>query len=126
MYKTVKFKMNFNGKLDNSIFTTIRAANYGVAQHDYCVIVLNDRVYKWVQCIEVSTLWFGDISQMIVATDTGLTGSAVHDLFNKCGLITQQHSTMVDLILFKTVVRPKIKYDKPGQESLSSLFEVLE
>lgn len=126
MYKTIKFKKNYNGKLSNEFFTTIRNANYAVAPGDYCVIVLNDKVFKWVQCVSSTSMWIMDIPPVVLITDTGLNEIEAKALLITCGIRAERSAEMIDLILLKTVDRPqKLRGDK-GQESLSSLWDNIE
>lgn len=123
MLKTIKFNKNHNGKLNNDVFTTIRKQNYGIALGDCAAIVLMDKVYKWVECVGVTTQWYADLSPVIIACDTGICDETVHILFNACGIHSRNPATMVDLLVLKTIPRPKHLMNPETQVSLSSLWE---
>ncbi len=106
MLKTIKFSKNWNGKLDNEIFTTIRKKECGIIHGDKAAIVLIDRVYKWVQCVGFTSCKFAELSPVLLAIDTGIADLSVHNVFKQCGINSVDTDCEIDFLLLKSIPRP--------------------
>lgn len=104
--KTIKFSQNWNRKLDNEIFTTIRKAGYWIEHGDTVAIVLNDKVYKWAQCIGKNEIPFINICGSIIACDTGMIGAQALQLFESLGINTVSEKEPCCLLVLKSVPNP--------------------
>jgi len=104
--KTIKFSKNWNKKLDNEIFTTIRKKEYWINHGDNAAIVLNDKVYKWVTCIGKVELPFINICGSIIACDTGMFGKEALQIFENMGINTLSETEQCTLLVLKSIPRP--------------------
>lgn len=107
--KTIKFSQNWNRKLDNVIFTTIRKINYWVNHGDKAAIVLNGNVYKWVECIGKTEIPFINICGSIIACDTGLIGIEAIKIFENLGINTLSENEKCTLLVLKSIPNPQMK-----------------
>lgn len=121
MLKTIKFDKNWNGKLSNEVFTTIRKKGYGINHGDKAAIVLVDRVFKWVQCVGVTTCYFSDLSPVLLAIDTGVTDTSVHGLFKRFGIDSYDLGCEVDFLVLKSIPRPH-EFTNPETAIAMDLF----
>lgn len=110
--KTIKFSQNWNKKLDNHIFTTIRKKGYWVNHGDDVAIVLNDKVYKWARCIGKVEIPFIQICGSVIACDTGLIGTEAIKVFEQLGINTSSDTEQCTLYVLKSVPRPS-EYSHP-------------
>jgi hypothetical protein len=104
--KTIKFSKNWNKKLDNEIFTTIRKKGFYVNHGDNVAIVLNDKLYKWVTCIGKNEIPFINICGSIIACDTGLIGMDAIQTFEQLGINTTSGTEECCLLVLKSIPRP--------------------
>lgn len=116
--KTIKFSTNWNRKLDNLIFTTIRKANHYVENRDQVAIVLNDKLYKWAQVIAISECKFSEVGPVMLMLDTGHEYNAAVEIFEKMGITHNPEDTPIKFIVLKTIANPKasplIQYGSAG------------
>lgn len=106
MLKTLKFSKNWNSKLNNDVFSTIRKKGTGICHGDSVAVVLGDKVYKWVQVVGISECRYMDLSPVLLALDTGVTDLSVHGLFKQFGINTDDLNTEVEFLLLKSIPRP--------------------
>jgi hypothetical protein len=106
--KSIKFSNNWNRKLDNIIFTTIRKKGYWINWGDKAAIVLNDKVYKWVECIGKTEIPFISICGSVIATDTGLFGAEAIQIFEKLGINTLSESEPCTLLVLRSIPNPQL------------------
>lgn len=104
--KTIKFSKNWNRKLDNEVFTTIRKKGYWVKPGDDAAIVLNEKVYKWVHCIGAVEIPFVNICGSVIACDTGLIGIEAIQVFEQLGINTTSDTEQCTLLVLKSIPRP--------------------
>lgn len=120
--KTIKFSQNWNRKLDNIIFTTIRKKGYWINWGDKAAIVLNEKVYKWVECIGKTELPFINICGSVIACDTGTIGAQAIEVFEKLGINTLSETEQCTLYVLKSIPNPQlIPYG--NKNSQNSLFD---
>lgn len=90
--KTIKFSHNWNNKLNNDIFTTIRKSTPGKKDYyldsicDTFEVSLNGKIRGEVCLIMVEEMKFKDIPITIFRLDTGLDDSRTEELFFKFGM----------------------------------------
>lgn len=107
-FKTIKFSQNWNRKLDNIIFSTIRKENYYVELNDKVAIVLNDKLYKWCEVIAVATCKFIEIGPILLTLDTGYEYEAAIKIFDNMGIPRYPGDTLVKFYLLKSIENPKV------------------
>lgn len=106
MLKTLKFAKNWNNKLNNDVFSTLRKKGTGIMHGDAVAIVLADKVYKWAQVVGVSECKYSELSPVLLALDTGITDLSVHGLFKNFGIDTDNLDTEIEFLLLKSIPRP--------------------
>jgi hypothetical protein len=106
--KSVKFSTNWNRKLDCEIFTTIRKKGYWINWGDKVAVILNDKTYKWAECIGKTEIPFINICGSTIACDTGLIGATALQLFEKLGINTLLETEQCTLLVFKSIPNPQI------------------
>ena len=99
---TIKFSHNWNKKLNCDLFTTIRKSKGYWKQHigELIDVELEGAVCGKAELIDVDTMKFRDVSQLVVELDTGMVGADSIWLFKKFGII---QDTDVDILIFKKV-----------------------
>lgn len=122
MLKTLKFQKNYNNKLNCDVFTTLRKKGCGIHRGNKVAIVLNDKVYKWVEIIDVVEINYQDIPPILLAIDTGITDSSVHALFERFGVIDHSRDTEVAIITCLSIPRPH-EYSNPETAIQLSLYQ---
>lgn len=120
--KTIKFSQNWNRKLDNEIFTTIRQKGYWVRHGDCAAIVLKDKLYKWVTCIGAAEIPFINICGSVIACDTGLIGTPALQLFESMGINTTSESECCTLLVLKSIPKP-VENSNPEAAVQFGLFQ---
>lgn len=105
-FKTIKFSTNWNRKLDNLIFTSIRKANHYVNNGDRVAIVLNDKLYKWAEVIAISECKFSEIGPVLLCLDTGYDYEGAIKLFDQMGIKRNPGDAPIKFYLLKTIVNP--------------------
>lgn len=123
--KSVKFSTNWNRKLDCEIFTTIRKKGYWINWGDKCAIALNDKVYKWAECIGKTEIPFINICGSIIACDTGLIGAPALEIFERLGINTISEIEQCTLYVLKTIPNPQTSKNKyyGSPKDLPGLFD---
>jgi len=93
MNPTIKFSHNWNNKLNNEVFTTIRT--YSQEKWKYYIglkdkifdVVLNGKKIREVKLIRIDNDSFDLISEYLLVLDTGETSiTKVYEIFRKFGL----------------------------------------
>ncbi len=92
MVNTIKFSHNWNNKLENSIFTTIRSQSSDKEEYykgligDEFEVLLNGKLYckAVLQCVEGALL--GEFTNGLLMSDTGMPIIDAMELFAKFGL----------------------------------------
>lgn len=110
-FKTIKFSNNWNRKLDNIIFTTIRKANHYIDLNDKVAIVLNDKLYKWAQVICIAEGLFSQVSEFTICTDTGYEIMPALKIFENMGITKFPVDTPIKIIVLRSI-------ENPGKENL--------
>jgi len=117
-FKTIKFSTNWNRKLDNLIFSTIRKASHYVNNGDRVAIVLNDKLYKWCEVIAVSECKFNEIGPILLMLDTGYELEGALKIFDNMGIPRAPGDEPVKFYVLKTIVNPKsnstVQYGSAG------------
>ncbi len=100
---TIKFSHNWNGKLNQKVFTTIR--NHTVEKYYYYLNATGSMFNVWlkgsgnintVELIDVSAFVYNDIPFPLIATDTGIkTALEATILFKKFGMKSMQAKMIV-------------------------------
>lgn len=104
--KTIKFSQNWNNKLSNNIFTTIRKPGFWVNDGDFCVIVLNDKLYCYAKCIDKRTQKLANIDPLIIQTDIGDELDVCRKVLSKLDLDYNDLEQYVDILLLKRMPEP--------------------
>lgn len=81
----INFTRNWNGKLDNQIFTTIRKETYPVKTNDVAEIWLDGQFKKNVVALCVLTEPYENINWVTKAIDTGYLGDGANKIFDSLG-----------------------------------------
>jgi len=91
--KLIKFSHNWNNKLSNNIFTTIRKTNptkskyYEESKELLFEIILNGKKIGQAKLIIVDILKYKKINPMIFRLDTGVRGmNEIYEIFKKFGV----------------------------------------
>jgi len=92
MNKVIRFSHNWNNKLDNLIFTTIRNSNeaklkyYKEAIGYGFDVFLKKKKYCYAELQQVEEYLFDDIPEGLLMTDTGMQFSEMQQLFADFGI----------------------------------------
>ena len=92
MNKVIRFSHNWNNKLDNPIFTTIRSSNeaklkyYKEAIGYGFDVFLKKKKYCYAELQQVEEYLFDDIPEGLLMTDTGMEFSDMQQLFANFGI----------------------------------------
>lgn len=105
-FKTIKFSTNWNRKLDNIIFTTIRKQSHYVNNGDRVAIVLNDKLYKWAEVIAMSECVFSEVGQNLLMLDTGLLPDEALAVFKNMDIHRGPVPSPIKFIVLRTIVNP--------------------
>lgn len=105
-FKTIKFSQNWNRKLDNLIFTTIRKGNHYVNLGDKVAIVVNDKLYKWAEVIGCAECNFSEVGPVLLSLDTGLLPDNARKVFNDMGITSYPEDTPIKFFHLVTIVNP--------------------
>lgn len=106
----IKFSHNWNNKLNNHVFTTIR--KWTKEKYDYynklqindtnLLVTLNKRIIKQVKLFSVYTEEYGFIPQVLLQLDTGMIDRCkIDSLFKRFGI--SSHNKVI-ILTFETVV----------------------
>ncbi|MFI1771019.1 ASCH domain-containing protein [Thalassobellus citreus] len=97
MSAVINFSTNWNNKLDCKCFTTIRLKNSNKYKlnHEY-PILLNRKLVKRAEIIDIKTIFFNQIDEYIARLDTGYsayeTKEILKKMYSKVNLETQPFS----------------------------------
>jgi len=107
---TIKFSKNWNNKLNNDIFTTIRSSwgQMGDKQEYYqnnidnvFDVILNKKIHSQVKLVSVSEYNFEDLPKTIIMIDTGMKWADAIHMFNREMNIT--YASKVLLLCFEKI-----------------------
>lgn len=84
--KRINFTRNWNGKLDNDIFTTIRKEDYQMVTNDVAEIFVNGVFKKHVTALYVDTIPYADLNWVTKALDTGYLPGGANKIFDNLGI----------------------------------------
>ena len=89
----IRFSHNWNNKLENKVFTTIRRWDAGKADYYFenkgktFTVLLNDKVFGTARLLDVVVDDINDVSEIQLILDTGLTRQEeIMELFKKFGV----------------------------------------
>lgn len=107
---SIKFSCNWNGKLNNTFFTTIRASRPSriIEGRDY-EIWLNNQFLFTAEIKKVHTLKLGEITPEWIMIDTGYSYTESLKIFANffhCATPEQAKQETVDHILLQRVKKP--------------------
>lgn len=120
--KTIKFSKNWNNKLNNNIFTTIRGANFWVNDGDYCVIVLENKLLGYAKCIDKYQIKAVNVSPTILLTDVGLPLDHCKQIFKNFGIDLMDKELFVDVLTLKRMPNPDTFSKEITQAIQNKLF----
>jgi len=102
MNPIIKFSNNWNNKLDNFCFTSVRkikSPNFSYYQGSISKtfdVFLEGKLYTQAKLVSVSTYKFSNIPQLLLAIDTGKVNFTENvDIFRKFGLVDRDDMMMV-------------------------------
>ncbi len=107
----IKFSHNWNNKLNNNIFTTIR--KYTPEKYKYYLdlksydfdVILNGKKFKEVKLVGIEIKKFKDIPSEVLILDTGILSIIdIEKVFYKFGLNTIQDEMII--LIFKNDNKP--------------------
>lgn len=98
--KRINFSRNWNGKIDNYIFTTIRKENYSVTTNDVCDIYINDLFKKQVIVLHCEIMPYADLNWVTLALDTGYLLGGAQKIFENLGV---KPGDNVKILVLKTL-----------------------
>lgn len=121
MLHKLEFSRNWNEKLNNNIFQTIRKKNHPIKMGDQVDIYLQGKYIKRVVCIADTQAHFVDISVAQLAIDTGYWGDAAKQIFRNFGINVDDPAEIVTLLFFATM-NSTITQTKNDIKNQASLF----
>lgn len=101
--KTIKFSKNWNGKLNNLFFTTIRKSPFWVNENDFCVIALENKLFKYAKCVKKETTSLKDINPALLMSDIGLDIDGCIKVLANLGLDYNDLNCTVEVLTLKTM-----------------------
>lgn len=113
--RTINFSYNWNNKLDNKVFTTIRANFIPVEPGTTLKIHLKNKLYCWAKVRECIKCKFSDINPLIIWLDTGYTPEESYKIFKNMGLDINDKNQDCMLLIFE-------RAHKPIDQQLRDLF----
>lgn len=121
--RVINFQENWNKKLDNKIFTTIRKVGIPISEQSICEIHLKNKLYKWATVISCKKVFFHEIPLGILITDTGYSDDQALKLFQSFGIDINNSSQ--EVLLYYLESSPRMvslsdinKSSKHGQQFL--------
>lgn len=105
-FKTIKFSNNWNRKLDNNIFTTIRKIEHYVLNGDRVAIVLNDKLYKWAIVTAMIECEFRELGVVLLMCDTGYEIEETLNIFKNMGIMPHPGTDKIKVFVLKTIPKP--------------------
>lgn len=113
--KTLNFAKNWNNKLDNKVFTTIRKSFNPLQPGSTIAVQINYKTYCFAKVNECLLCKFADIPTLAICLDTGLMPIEAYKQFEAFGLdINNKDQDCMLLILERT--------EKPLSEQLRAVF----
>lgn len=104
--RTINFTTNWNNKLDNKVFTTIRKSFIPIQPGSAVEISLKGKLYCWATVKECILCKFSDINPLILWLDTGYTPEESRTLFKNFGIDTDNPNAECMLLIFERRVKP--------------------
>lgn len=96
----VNFTRNWNGKLDNNIFTTIRKEDYPVRTNDVAEIWVDGVFKKHVVALYVDTIPYTELNWVTKAIDTGYLPGGANKIFENLGI---KEGDKVKVLVLQTI-----------------------
>lgn len=100
---TIRFAANYNNKLYNKYFTTIRKDTHFAQVGQIVDVELNGKGVMLAQVKEVETHLFSKIPQALIMCDTGLNYADSLLLFSSLQIEVTKPTTKVKIILLEAV-----------------------
>ena len=104
--RTINFSLNWNNKLDNQVFTTIRSTFIPVQPGTSLMINLKGKLYCWAKVKECIKCKFSDINPLIIWLDTGYEPEQAFELFKTMGLDYSNKEQECMLLILERTVKP--------------------
>jgi hypothetical protein len=104
--RTINFSYNWNNKLDNKVFTTIRANFIPVQPGTTLQIHLKGKLYCWAKVQECIKCKFSDINTLILWLDTGYAPEEAFKVFKSMGLDYNRKDQDCMLLIFERAIKP--------------------
>ena len=108
--REIKFSHNWNNKLDNPIFTTIRISNESKLKYYKGAIgcgfnvFLRKKKYCYAELQQVEEFLFDNIPEGLLMTDTGMQFSEMQQLFADFGI---EYGDKVLILTFERIEKLK-------------------
>ena len=115
--RTINFTLNWNNKLDNKVFTTIRSRFMPIEPNTAVEIHLKGRIYCWATVKECILCKFADINPLILWLDTGHTPEECIKIFSQFGINTSDPNAECMLMIFE-------RRDKPLNEQIRDVLKL--
>lgn len=114
MINNIKFMRNWNKKLDNKLFITIRKHSdyHSTKIGEEFYVILNNIQYSKAKLLNVTPKKFCDIDKLILILDTG--SIEYSDIFKR---LEVKETDMVDILLFEKMSINKFVVDKLDEKN---------
>lgn len=101
----LNFSFNWNGKLDNKVFTTIRAVNWNKYRTGRIKkVLLNDNFIKNIEIIEIRVFKLLELTEWMARLDTGYSRLETIDILCKMYKLDKSNTSKdFMIILCKTI-----------------------
>lgn len=113
--RSINFSLNWNNKLDNNVFTTIRSRFVPIEPGTSVQIMLKNKLYCWAKVKECILCKFSDINPLIIYLDTGHSPDQAYEIFKGMGLDINDKNQDCMLLIFE-------RAHKPIDQQLRDLF----
>lgn len=113
--RTINFSYNWNNKLDNKVFTTIRSRFIPIEPGTSVTIALKNKTYCFAKVKECILCKFADINPLIIYLDTGYSPAEAYEIFKNMGLDINDKNQDCMLMIFE-------RAHKPIDQQLRDLF----
>ncbi len=106
--KQIKFSHNWNNKLGNPIFTTIRNSQLGKFKYYKDLIgygfdvLLKNKKYCYAELQQVEEFLFDDIPEGLLMSDTGMNFADAQQLFANFGI---EYGDKVIILTFEGIIK---------------------
>jgi hypothetical protein len=104
--RTINFSYNWNNKLDNKVFTTIRGNFIAMEPGTSVQIMLKNKLYCWAKVKECILCKFADINPLIIYLDTGYAPNEAYELFKSMGLDVNDKTKDCMLLILERTIKP--------------------